>query len=248
MRTLLQVTDAPEHNSISPFTLSGPDRPSAIDYRSKDLLGNAELIATLRVVLDNAPPTTSISPSSPPFPATTRFTLFATDGGSGVGRTEYHIDGGVWTPYAGPFTLQVGAHVIGYRSVDNLGNVESERTVLVPTETAPPEFNWKPSVATTFALILLVVGAWSARRSPGKDRRARRAALKGAVVFALPFIVLEGVTGVVSLTTGLLSIPPLLGVGTLVDLAILTAGVATSVYGGGRMARRRPEGTEARIR
>ncbi len=211
------------------------DGPRTVEYRSTDLLGNVEPVRTLQVILDKTPPATAISASVPPFPADARFALSATDAGSGVDRTEYRIDGGPWIPYTTPFAVPGGAHVIGYLSVDNLGNTEGERTLTVPAEVVlPVEFNWKPLVAAVFTVVLLAAGAWSSRRAPWKVGRGRRAALKALAVFGLPFVVLEAGTGVVSLLTGLLSIPPVLGPGTAVDLAILAAGLAMAAYRGVR--------------
>jgi hypothetical protein len=46
----------------------------------------------------------------------------------------------------------------------------------------------------------------------------------------LPFVVAEAATGVVSTFTGFLSIPPALGLGTVVDGSILIAGLGVAVY------------------
>ena len=216
-----------------PFSLTGIDGTKKIEYRSTDLLGNVETVRTLRVVLDNNPPTTSISPSGPPFPVGTPFALSATDGGSGLSRTEYRIDGGDWILYSAPFTVPDGGHVIGYRSRDNLGNAEAERTLVVPAEVViPAEFNWKPLLALAFTVILLAAGAWSSTWAPWKGQKGRRPTAKAFAVFYLPFVLMEGGTGVVSLLTGLLSIPPLLGTGTAVDLTILLTGIAAAMYRG----------------
>ena len=49
-----------------------------------------------------------------------------------------------------------------------------------------------------------------------------------------PFVLAEAATGIVSLVTGQLSIPPILGPGTAVDSAILVAGIAVSLVRAGR--------------
>lgn len=46
----------------------------------------------------------------------------------------------------------------------------------------------------------------------------------------MPFVLAEAATGVVSFLTGHLSIPPLLGAGSAVDLSILIAGLLVFVY------------------
>ena len=58
------------------------------------------------------------------------------------------------------------------------------------------------------------------------------AVAKAFIVFSLPFILAEVATGIVSALTGTLSIPPLLGVGTVADALILVAGVAVAVIRG----------------
>lgn len=52
---------------------------------------------------------------------------------------------------------------------------------------------------------------------------------KAFAITSLPFIAVETTTGVVSLLTGQLSIPPLLGIGTSVDMVILMAGLGVGV-------------------
>ncbi len=225
----------------SPFTLAGSDGSRTIEYRSADLLGNRESVRALDIILDNSAPSTSVSPSAPPFSSDALFALSAEDAGSGVRRAEYRVDGGDWTSYAAPFTVPQGHHTIGYRSVDNLGNTETERTLEVTIEAAlPVEVNWKPLVALVFTLVLLAVGAWSAWRAPWGRAKAGRGSLKAFAIVALPFAIAEAGTGVVSLLTGLLAIPPLVGWGTAVDVAVLVAGVSVGLLRARNVRRTEP--------
>lgn len=57
-----------------------------------------------------------------------------------------------------------------------------------------------------------------------------RRTLRAFAITALPFVLAEVATGVVSLFTSLLAIPPLVGPGTVEDLGILIAGVAVAVH------------------
>ncbi len=65
---------------------------------------------------------------------------------------------------------------------------------------------------------------------PVPERRLPRGWSSDLGITALAFVVLEAATGIASLLTGLL--PPVLGVGTAVDVGILVAGLAVAVYRG----------------
>jgi len=214
----------------SPFTLPGADGARYVEYLSADRLGSQESLRNTTLVLDDTPPTTTLSPATGPYTNTTTFSLSATDAGSGVNLTEVRIDGGAWTPYAGGFTLAAGNHNVSYRSSDRLGNQEPERTRAVRVEGPPPPAtaNLKPIVAAVFAMILVFVGAWSAQRAPWPTGSRRK--LLAFLFVAVPFVVAEGATGVLSHLTGLLTLPPILGLGTAVDAAILVAGIVVSAY------------------
>lgn len=118
-----------------------------IGFRSTDNLGNLETVKSQAVLIDNTQPVSVISVGTPQFIAAdgtlylssaTTFTIAATDNLSGVARTEYRIDGGAWTSYA-PFAIATeGKHVIGFRSVDNVGNVETEKSLTVTIDNTPP--------------------------------------------------------------------------------------------------------------
>jgi len=159
--------------------------------------------------------------------------------------TGYRVDGGGWTNYTSGFTLTEGVHNISYYSVDNLGNPEAVkyRNVTVEGRPPPPEVvvNYKPLVALVFAIMLAVVGLWSSRRRPWKGGKDRMAVAKAFVVTSLPFVLAEAGTGIVSLLTGQLSIPPLVRVGTAVDLAILLAGIVVAIL---RIVRTKPSEAE----
>jgi hypothetical protein len=138
-----------EWSAYAPFTLAD-DGNHIIGYRSTDRVGNAELEINLAVVLDNSSPVTSVATGTPLFLAAdgtlsvtsdTALTLSATDELVGVAATEYRFDGGDWQPYAGVLSLKSltdGHHAVGYRSVDHLGNVESEQLLALVVDSTPP--------------------------------------------------------------------------------------------------------------
>ena len=53
--------------------------------------------------------------------------------------------------------------------------------------------------------------------------------VKAFAITSLPFVLIETATGMASLVTGYLSMPPVIGIGTGVDLVILVAGLAVTV-------------------
>jgi hypothetical protein len=207
------------------FSLAGRDGTWFVEFLSFDYLGNMETIRNETLILDDTPPVTTISPAAP-------FTLTATDSGCGANVTRYRIDGGNWTDYSGGFTLTEGDHNISYYSNDRLNNTEREKWIVVTVKGQPPEIavNYKPIVALVFAIILLVAGLWSSKRRPWKGGKERMAVMQAFAIFSLPFVLAEAGTGIISLLTGLLSVPPLLGAGTAIDLAILVAGIVVAYY------------------
>lgn len=72
-------------------------------------------------------------------------TFAATDAGSGVAWTEYNVDGAGWqigieVTIAADNAKHMtdGAHVVAYRSVDNVGNVGATQTISVNIDTTRP--------------------------------------------------------------------------------------------------------------
>jgi len=101
-------------------------------------------------------------------------------------------------------------------------NEAGRLAVRPPVEVA---VNCKPIVALVFAVTLLVAGVWSSKRRPWKGGKGRMAVLKAFAITSMPFVLTEAGTGILSLLTGQLSIPPLVEAGSVVDLSILIAGM-----------------------
>jgi hypothetical protein len=100
----------------------------------------------------------------------------------------------------------------------------------IEKEEDPDEYNWKPIIALIFVCILLIVGFVVARNRPmkftgdlGRDRTY------SFLAGILPFVIAEAITGIVSLFTGLLAVPPLFGAGMIVDMAILIVGLICGI-------------------
>ena len=221
------------YTATGQFVLAGEGQHT-LEWYSEDYAGNVENASFANLTVDDTPPATTISPATEEVDAGTLFSLGAIDAGSGVNYTEYRVDGGTWTGYTASFTLSDGHHNITYRSVDNLGNLENEKylDVTVSSPYVPPaiEANYKPLVALVFAIILAVVGVWSSKKKPWKGGKDRMAVAKAFMFTSLPFVLAEAATGVASVLTGQLSIPPPIGAGTVVDAAILVAGLSVALF------------------
>ncbi len=224
-------SDATSTRYASPIRLAGlQDGLHEVRYRGTDLLGNVEVERIALVILDGSPPVTTASDITEEITPETILTFAATDSGSGVNITQYKIDEDPWMMYVGGFTLDEGDHDILYRSVDNLLNVENERLLHVTVrEDQPTEDNHKPLVAAVFAIILAVAGLLVSWRRPWKREKGRIAMLRTFAFASIPFVFAEIVTGFVSHFTGELSIPPLIGIGTVIDVSLLVAGLLVLV-------------------
>jgi len=131
---------------LAPFYLTGlSDGEYSIDYYSIDNMGNVEPINSATVILDNTPPTTTLTIGEPKYVSCiiyvtpdTPLTLEATDAGAGINATNYRIynstyDSG-WIAYTGPFyltSLADGTYTIEYYSIDNVQNAETAQAINV---------------------------------------------------------------------------------------------------------------------
>lgn len=113
-----------------------------VRYRATDKAGNvaAEKSVQFKVVAtpspDTAPPVTGVSVegtknSAGAYIGNAKVTVSATDeGGSGVDRVEYSIDGGPYLTYTVPVVVdRAGTHTLAYRATDKAGNTAAARTV-----------------------------------------------------------------------------------------------------------------------
>ena len=124
----------------------GQDGTYAIAYRATDRAGNMSAAGQpVTVRVDRTAPVTSalLNDAAPvgAYAGAVRLELGAVDAGSGAVATEFRVDGGAWTPYAGAFTVAGdGVHRVEFRSVDAAGNPEPTRQVAftIGVGSAPP--------------------------------------------------------------------------------------------------------------
>jgi len=113
-----------------------------VRYRATDKAGNvaAEKSVQFKVVAtptpDTTPPVTGVTVegtknSAGAYVGNAKVTVSATDeGGSGVDRVEYSIDGGPYLAYTTPVVVdRAGTHTLAYRATDKAGNTAAARTV-----------------------------------------------------------------------------------------------------------------------
>jgi hypothetical protein len=106
----------------------------------------ASFTVTVHPPTDTTPPVTSVSGDDASWHSTPVTVSFSASdpapNASGVAYTEYRVDGGVWTRgtqvvVPAPPDVKV-THTVGYRSVDNAGNLEAEKSCQVKIDTSLP--------------------------------------------------------------------------------------------------------------
>lgn len=137
--------------SPASFTLPAVDGAHAVRHQARDRVGNEEALKTSTVYLDATAPVSALSASPAPYQSAAGMILGASGllsftaqdpaaGGvaAGVNRTEYRLDGAAAVPVAGPLALAEGSHVLGYRSLDNVGNAEAWREAAYSVDATAP--------------------------------------------------------------------------------------------------------------
>ena len=136
------------------FATNAVDPTEPLDVIAHNGVGLASDAAEFTVTADaTAPVTTDDAPSgSRATPVTVSFS--ATDiGGSGVGGTEYSLDGGASYQAGTSVTVSTErTHEIRYRSLDRVGNVETPKTATVQIDLTAPALSAATVNASMLAL------------------------------------------------------------------------------------------------
>jgi len=126
----------------------------AVKFFGVDRRGNAEAIKSATVKVDNTAPVTN-SNALPSYVGTASVSLFPSDIYSGLAYTKWRVDGAAWTngtAVSVPASA-LGAHVLEWYSVDNLGHAEATKTaslrVLARTEQTDARITYRGSWTTT---------------------------------------------------------------------------------------------------
>lgn len=143
-----RIDGGPWSSYSKPFP-SGGEGTHTVEIRSADLLGNAEPITILTMIVDDTAPSATIDVGEPKYadPAlfvtsSTPIRLPVSDGGPipvGLASLEYRVDGDAWNSYAAPFALVGldGTRIIDVRATDHLGNAATVRAAVVLDNTPP---------------------------------------------------------------------------------------------------------------
>jgi hypothetical protein len=138
--------------TIAAPTSHSNDGAHTVLYCSVDNAGNLEAAKSCQVMIDTQSPTTTLVPANGyevgywnNVPCGLTFT--AVDGGSGLALTQIKLDSGAWTTWSSGTTYTLpapadhsndGWHTISYRSLDNVGNLESTQTAELGIDTLGP--------------------------------------------------------------------------------------------------------------
>ena len=157
----------------------GPRRPgeiftfnhtTTVKWIGVDIVGNTSAVQSATFAVDADAPETTASLSPAPQNGYYRapfVTLIADDnvdgGGSGIASTEYKLDGAAdWSVYSGPFQVTAnGPHTLVFRSTDNAGNVEADKSISFNVDsTAPTVTVTTPPNGATYTLNQVVKASY----------------------------------------------------------------------------------------
>ncbi|BCB90158.1 hypothetical protein Psuf_074710 [Phytohabitans suffuscus] len=145
----------------APVVVNQPG-PHTVAYRATDNAGNTSTPQTVSFTVvdesepDTTPPTVTAALSGEQdgegaYVGAATVTLTATDTESGVESVEYSLDGGAYTAYTAPVTVNTaGQHTVSYRATDAAGNTSAAQSVSFSV-VAPPQDTEPPTVNATVA-------------------------------------------------------------------------------------------------
>ncbi|HEY6872077.1 MAG TPA: choice-of-anchor D domain-containing protein [Geobacteraceae bacterium] len=131
----------------SASVLIGNEGAHILLYGGKDKAGNSETNHIVSVSIDKTPPTSTITLNGPLgsngwYKGDVSVTIHSVDALSGPAAVRYSIDGGGETSVASPTASFMvrgdGLHAITCYSLDNAGNVEQRKTVVIKIDATPP--------------------------------------------------------------------------------------------------------------
>jgi hypothetical protein len=130
------VTSAP----TSYWSLPGADGAKTVETQYRNSVGTTGVLSDSILLDTTAPATTSNEPAGWQTSLPQTVSLTPDDGsGSGVATTQYKLDAAsAWSEGTSVEIDADGAHMLRYRSVDEVGNVEETRFTTVRLDATPP--------------------------------------------------------------------------------------------------------------
>lgn len=137
------------------FTIT--EGSNQLAYFSLDNVSNTEVVFVTNIFADGTAPVTiaRLNDGSVTLPPISNFALVGAgynlvlstidplckNVSSGVGSTEYRINGGTWIQYSSPIALNdlaEGTNQVSFRSIDHVQNVETSKVIYLFKDIAPP--------------------------------------------------------------------------------------------------------------
>ncbi|MBB6447293.1 OmpL47-type beta-barrel domain-containing protein [Bacillus benzoevorans] len=109
-----------------------------VSYYSTDQAGNIEKAQMLEVKIDKMTPTTTSDAPKTWSKENVTVKLTATDGGSGVAKTYYSINGSDYEEGTSITVEKEGVNQVSYYSIDQAGNIETAQTTEVKIDKTAP--------------------------------------------------------------------------------------------------------------
>ncbi len=141
------AVEMPSTGGPPPLPIDLEEGTHILYYNSTDSTGQTEPAKTMAVHVDNSPPITQVIFDGAHFSGDceylesgTQLSLVSSETGAGVAEIRYSFGGRPETVFTTPLTFSGnGLQTVLYHSVDNLGNREPDRTVIVSVDDDAPE-------------------------------------------------------------------------------------------------------------
>ncbi|MDI6707498.1 MAG: hypothetical protein QME47_00155 [Candidatus Thermoplasmatota archaeon] len=132
------------NESVSWSLASGSDGERKVFFRVRDKAGNQAPSIYDTIILDQTPPATchsisGMSGSNNWYVSNVTVSLSPQDATSGIKKTYYKLGSGSWQEGTSISLSQEGTHTVYYYSIDNAGNSELEKSVIIKIDKNPPE-------------------------------------------------------------------------------------------------------------
>lgn len=172
----------------SPLVIS-TEGTHAVKFAISDLAGN-QATAEVTALIDRIAPVSSVDYDGSWKPSDVTLTFGVMDlGGSGAAYTQASTNGGVTWVEGSSFTVSTeGTSTVLFRSVDNAGNVEAAKSVVVRIDKTPPAIVLTaPASGARYILGQLVAADWTVSDAASGLASASGTTASGALINTATF-------------------------------------------------------------